>query len=117
MSIVIPAVVIVQSAIILGLVMLGLRHRVSAAFSSVNPPIGGVNSSGRAIPDQHAAQSAPLEPADKAALHDFLNYRHQSERVRPTQFLSRPAVSDASDSRLPASRGRRRFTERFRMMA
>ncbi|MFM0620416.1 hypothetical protein PQR37_40895, partial [Paraburkholderia nemoris] len=113
MSIVMPAVVILQTAIILGLLVLGLRHRASAAFGSVNPPIGGANSRDRGMPGEHAAQSAHLELADKAALHDSLNHPRQSERLRPGQFLNPPVVSGAPDSGLPASRARRRFTDRF----
>ncbi|CAE6959375.1 Adaptive-response sensory-kinase SasA [Paraburkholderia nemoris] len=117
MSIVMPAVVILQTAIILGLLVLGLRHRASAAFGSVNPPINGANSSDRGIPSKHAAHSAHLELAVKASLHDSLNHPRQSESLRPEQFLNSPAVSGAPDNGLPASRARRRFTDRFRMMA
>ena len=116
MSFVMPAIVILQTAIILGLLVLGLRHRASAAFSSVNPPIAGANSRDRGMPGEHAAHSAHLELADKAALHDSLNQPRQSERQRPEQFLTPPAVFGAPDSGLPASRARRRFTDRLRMM-
>jgi len=117
MSIVMPAVVILQTAIILGLLVLGLRHRASAAFSSVNPPIDGANSRDCGMPSEHAAHSAHLELADKAALHDSLNHPRQSEWLRPEKFPNPPAVSGAPDSGLPASRARRRFTDRVRMMA
>ncbi|KAE8756803.1 PAS domain S-box protein [Paraburkholderia madseniana] len=116
MSFVMPAIVILQTAIILGLLVLGLRHRASAAFSSVNPPIAGANSRDRGMPGEHAAHSAHLELADKAALHDSLNQPRQSECQRPEQFLTPPAVFGAPDSGLPASRARRRFTDRLRMM-
>jgi two-component system sensor kinase FixL len=43
MSIVMPVIVVLQAAIILGLLVFRLRHRVSALFSSVNPPIGRAN--------------------------------------------------------------------------
>ncbi|MFM0620449.1 hypothetical protein PQR37_41110, partial [Paraburkholderia nemoris] len=110
MSIVMPAVVILQTAIILGLLVLGLRHRASAALGSVNPPINGANSSDRGIPGEHAAH---LALADNASLHDSLNHPRQSESLRPEQFLNPPAVSGAPDSGLPASRARRRLTDRF----
>lgn len=117
MSIVMPAIVILQTAIILGLLVLGLRHRASASFGSVNPPISKANYRKRGMSGGRAAHSALVELADKANLPESLNQARQSERLRPEHLPSRTEGSGAPDSGLPASRARRRFTERLRTIA
>jgi two-component system sensor kinase FixL len=117
MSIVMPVIVVLQAAIILGLLVFGLRHRVSALFSSVNPPIGRANYREWGMSGGRAVNAALLELADKAGLQESLNQPRQSERLRPAHLSTPPKVAGAPDSGLPAARVRRRFTDRLRTMA
>jgi two-component system sensor kinase FixL len=117
MSIVMPVIVVLQTAIILGLLVIGLRHRASTSFSSVNPPISGAHYRECGMPGGRAAHAALLGLVDKAGLQESLNRPCQSERLRPDHPPTPHEVSGAPDSGLPASRARRRFTDRLRTMA
>ncbi len=117
MSIVMPAIVVLQTVIILGLLVLGLRHRASAPFGSVNPPISKANYRERGMSGGRVAHSVLFELADKAGLHESLDRPRRSQRLRSEHLPAPPEVSGAPDSGLPASRVRRRFTDRLRTMA
>jgi two-component system sensor kinase FixL len=117
MSIVMPAIVILQTAIILGLLVLGLRHRVSAPFGSVNPPVSKANYRDRGMSSRRAAHSSLPEVADKEDLPESLNQARQSERLRSAPLSTPADIFGSPESGLPASRTRRRFTDQLRTMA
>jgi PAS domain S-box len=116
MSIVMPAIVVLQAAIILGLLALELRRRISLPFSSLNPPITESNYRKSATLDGCAAHTALPELAGEANITEFSNRTRQPALLRGEHRHHAPDGSGASDSGLSASRARRRFTERLRTM-
>jgi two-component system sensor kinase FixL len=113
MSIVMPAIVVLQTAIILGLLMRTFWRGISLRFARLNPPTVSANIE-RATINGCGAPASVLAMANNANLREPPIKPHQSPHASREYRRNSADFSGEPGSARSAPRMRHRFTERLR---